>query len=292
MDSIILIDDDEQFAKSFTNEVFAQAKITVAHQRSLQGLKKLLPALGHKYAAVVLDIKGLTDDGQAKEDASFITAALKYLDTTMPNFPRFILTGDESEFDTLKKYYQQEKLFLKKPDDQTRLLQELNYCVINAEPLRIKRENPNVFQVFDRNLLPSANEIKIINVLKGITETNTANFKGIIADIREIHEEIYKALNKRNKLVIPDKFINPNGSPSFKKDLHSHLAGNPGGHPNFAPTSTIYQDSTISSHTKLIQMACSEYLHNTSKANYFISIYTVRALINSLAEMMIWSSQY
>jgi hypothetical protein len=34
----------------------------------------------HKYAAVVLDIKCLLKDNQAKEDASFITAALKYLD--------------------------------------------------------------------------------------------------------------------------------------------------------------------------------------------------------------------
>jgi hypothetical protein len=57
----------------------------------------------HKYAAVVLDIKCLLKDNQAKEDASFITAALKYLDSTIPRFPRFILTGDESEFDTLKR---------------------------------------------------------------------------------------------------------------------------------------------------------------------------------------------
>lgn len=292
MNNIILIDDDDKFAKSFTNEAFAYAKITVAHKTSLAGLKTLLPAYGHKYAAVVLDIKCLTEDGQAKEDASFITAALKYLDTTIAGFPRFILTGDESEFDTLKKYYQQEKLFLKKPDDQEKLLHELNHCVTNAEPLRIKRENSDVFQVFDRNLLPVAKETKLISVFKGLKETNPANFKGIIGDIREIHEDVYKSLNQRNKNVIPNQFINAHGSPSFSGALHNHLLGNPGGRPTFAPTTLVYQDSTISSHTKFIHAACSEFLHNSSKTGYVISVYTLRALINALAEILIWSIQY
>lgn len=131
MSSIILIDDKQDFIEDFTNAAYAK-RITVAPKTSLEGLKQLLPAYAHKYAAVVLDIKCLLRDDQAKEDAAFITAALKYLDTTIPGFPRFILTGDESEFDTLKRYYVDEKMYIKKPDDQERLLNDLLYSECRA----------------------------------------------------------------------------------------------------------------------------------------------------------------
>lgn len=87
MNSIILIDDNNDFIRDFTNEAFAKG-ITVASKNSLEGLKQLLPAYQHKYAAVVLDIKCLLQDSQAKEDSSFIGSALTYLNSTVPLFPR------------------------------------------------------------------------------------------------------------------------------------------------------------------------------------------------------------
>ena len=179
MNSIILVDDDNEFIRNFTNEAYAK-KITVAAKTSLEGLKQLLPAYAHKYAAVVLDIKCLLRDDQAKEDASFITSALKYLDSTISGFPRFILTGDDSEFDTLQRYYTEEKMFIKKPDDQERLLNELLYCVQNAEPLRIKRENFDIFDAFERGLLPTNKEVTVLNIIRRYDEKDPANFKGVI----------------------------------------------------------------------------------------------------------------
>lgn len=291
MNSIILVDDNQDFIEDFKNQAFAGG-ITVAPANSLEGLQKLLPKYVHRYAAVVLDIKCLLKDDQAKEDPSFITAALKYLDSTVPRFPRFILTGDESEFATLKRYYTDERMFIKKPDDQQKLLDELLYCVQNAEPLRIKRENTEVFDAFDRSLLPANKEITVINIIKRYAETDTANFRGIIGDIRETHEEIYKALNNRNKNVVPDRYINGNGSPTFTGDFYKYLLGNPDHRNGFLPTSTVYQDSTISSLTKFIHAACSEYLHGTSRTGYPISSYTIKSLINSLLEVIVWSKQY
>ncbi|WP_286834819.1 MULTISPECIES: hypothetical protein [Sphingobacterium] len=291
MNSIILVDDNQDFIEDFKNQAFAGG-ITVAPANSLEGLQKLLPKYVHRYAAVVLDIKCLLKDDQAKEDPSFITAALKYLDSTVPRFPRFILTGDESEFATLKRYYTDERMFIKKPDDQQKLLDELLYCVQNAEPLRIKRENTEVFDAFDRSLLPANKEITVINIIKRYAETDTANFRGIIGDIRETHEEIYKALNNRNKNVVPDIFIDGNGSPKFTSHFHKHLTGNPDHNNGHRPSTPVYQDSTISSHTKFIHGACSEYLHGSSRTGYPISSYTIKSLINSLLEVIVWSKQY
>ncbi len=291
MNSIILVDDDNKFIGNFTNDAYA-AGITVAPKNSLDGLKRLLPAQVHKYAAVVLDIKGLLTDDQAKEDASFIASALRYLDSTIPGFPRFILTGDESEFETLKKYYKEEKLFLKKPDHQAQLLQALQYCVQNAEPLRIKRENPEVFDAFTVGLLPANKEQTLLNIFRNAENSDPAKFRGIIGDVREIHEEIYKSINSRNKAVIPDQFINGNGSPTFITALYRHLEGNLDRNNNYNPTTQPYQDSTISSLTKLIHSACSEYFHGSSKTGYPINRYTVKSLINGLMELIIWSKQY
>ena len=291
MNSIILVDDDKKFIGNFTNDAYP-AGITVAAKNSLDGLKQLLPAFAHKYAAVVLDIKGLLTDDQAKEDASFIASALKYLDSTIPGFPRFILTGDESEFEILKRYYTEEKLFLKKPDHQAQLLQELQYCVQNAEPLRIKRENPEMFDAFTAGQLPANKEQTLLNIFSNAEEANPANFRGIIGDIREMHEEVYKSINSRNKAVIPDQFINGNGSPTFIPALYRHLEGNLDRNNNYTPTTQPYQDSTISSLTKLIHGACSEYLHGSSKTRYQISKYSIKSLINGLMELIIWSKQY
>lgn len=291
MNNIILIDDNPEFVQTFTNEAKAR-NINIVSAKSLAGLKKLLPSLQHKFAAVILDIKCLLEDHQAKEDAGFIGSALTYLNSTAPLFPRFILTGDESEFDSLKRFHPDEKMFVKNPQDIEKLLKAADYYVKNAEPLRIKRENTVVFDAFEKSLLPANKEITVINIIKRYSESDPTNFRGIIGDIREIHEELYKALNIRNKNVVPDRYINGNGSPTFTGDFYKYLLGNPDQRNSFLPTSTVYQDSTIASHTKFIHGACSEYLHGTSKTGYPISSYTIKSLINSLLEMIIWSKQY
>jgi CheY-like chemotaxis protein len=291
MNSIVLVDDNQEFIKSFTNEAFAKG-ITVAAANSLEGLQQLLPKYVHKYAAVVLDIKCLLKDDQVKEDAAFITAALKYLDTTCSGFPRFILTGDESEFDTLKRYYTEEKMYVKKPDDQEKLLNELLYCTQNAEPLRLRRENLAIFDAFDKSLLPPNKENTLFSILKQYNETDITKFKGIIGDVRELHEEIYKSLNIRNKNVVPDIHVNGNGSPIFSMAFYKHLEGNLDRNNNYNPTTQPYQDSTVQSATKFVHATCSEYLHGTSKTNYTISPYSLKALINALFELIIWSKQF
>jgi len=291
MNSIILVDDNQEFIKSFTNEAFAKG-ITVAGVNSLEGLQQLLPRYSNKYAAVVLDIKCLLKDDQVKENAAFITAALKYLDTTCSGFPRFILTGDESEFDTLKRYYTDEKMYVKKPDDQEKLLNELLYCIQNAEPLRLRRENLAIFDAFDKSLLPSNKENTLLSILRQYNETDITKFRGIIGDIRELHEEIYKSINSRDKNVVPDIYMNGNGSPIFSTAFYKHLEGNLDRNNNYNPTTKPYQDSTVQSATKFVHATCSEYLHGTSRTNYTIGSYSVKALINALLELIIWSKQF
>lgn len=288
---IILTDDDKDFTNVFVNEAAAK-KINVATKESLEGLKQLLPKFAHKYAAVVLDIKCLLDDAQGKEDATFIGAALTYLDSTVPGFPRFILTGDESEFEGVKRYHAGEQMFLKTPQDKEKLFKELEYCVKNAEPLRLRRENPLVFEAFDQNKITPSKDLLLLSILSKYNETDSSKYKGILGDIRELHEEIYKCLNKRNKKVVPDTYVDGNKSPTFTSAFYKHLEGNPDPAKKFKPTTIPYQDSTILSTTRYIHNTCSEFLHNSSKTGYQINHYTIKALINAIMEIIIWSKQF
>lgn len=291
MNKILIIDDDSIFVQNFANEANAK-NITVIGKKSLEDLKNFIPKYENQIAAIVLDIKCLLTNDQAKEDSDFIGSALTYLNTTIPHFPRFILTGDESEFQSLKRFYRTEQMFIKSPPDISRLLLQLEECIVNSSTLKIKRENIDVFKVFETKLIAENKESIVINILKNYNEKKPQNFKGIIGDIREIHEEVYRSLNVRNKAVVPDKYINSNGSPSFKNDFYKHLTGNPDHNNKHTPTTPVYQDSTILSQTKFIHSACSEYLHSTSNTGFSISSYTLKSLINSLMEIIIWSKSY
>lgn len=292
MNNVILIDDNPEFVRSFTND----AKINDIHVvagRSLSSLKTLAPMVAYKSAAVLLDVKGLLDDEQVLDSAGFIGSALTYLDSTIPHFPRFILSHDEKELNALKVFHPNEKVFVKLIQDELdKLFDELTLCIENAEPLRIKRENMEVFDAFDKGLLPPNLEALLLSIIKNYNENDPTNFRGIIGEIREFHEEIYRSLNQRNKDVVPDRFINRNGSPTFTGEFHKYLCGNPGRENNYQPSTTVYQDNTISLHSKSIHNACSEYLHGSSRTGYEISSYTIKSLINSLLEVIIWSKQY
>lgn len=76
------------------------------------------------------------------------------------------MTGDDSEFDTLKRYYTDEKMFTKKPDDQDKLLDELYYCVQNAVTLKIKREFHVVFEIFQIGKMNDTAEQLLLKILK------------------------------------------------------------------------------------------------------------------------------
>jgi len=289
MNNVILIDDDNEFIQNFTNAAYAKG-ISIASGNSLEGLKQLLPAHSHKYAAVVLDIKCLLIDTQAKENADFIGAALTYLDSNIPRFPRFILTGDESEFDNLKRFHTQEKMFIKKPEDQEKLLDELEYCVQNAEMLKIRREYPAVFEIFQLGKMNDASEQQLLKILKdSLRETNFGNFKGILADIRSFQEAIYKSINQRNKTVVPDNMFKINGMIEFNK-LMKHLSG--GIVPPIIPISPVYHVPTIFYLSNTLYWSCGEYIHEDPSRTYFISEYTLRSFVNSLLELVIWSKQY
>jgi len=289
MNSILLIDDRVDFATRLIQEA-ASKNISVAHRKSFVGLKEVLPKYEHNFAAVVLDIKCLLKDDQEIEEASFITVALSYLDQHIPKFPRFILTGDDIEFEKFKDYFKHEKVFLKTPQDLERLFTELKYCVDNSEVLRIKRDYSDVFELFIQNKMNNNSEIQLIRILQnGISEADFGRFKGILVDIRSMQEAIYKSIRDRSPSVVPVNMFQPNGMIKFNL-LMQHLCG--GSIPPNLPSGTVYQNSTIYQLANSLYWSCGEYIHEDPNRIYFVSKYTLSSLTYNLLELMLWSKQF
>lgn len=291
MNNIIFIDDNKEYADHFIREAKSK-NINVTHKKSFDGLKEILPKFSHKFAAVILDIKCLLHDDQEIEDANFIGTAMKYLDQSIPNFPRLILTGDDTEFNNLKKYYTDEKLFLKTPQDLEKLFDNIQYYVDNSEDLKIKREHSSIFEIFENRWMGSEGEKLTLKILKeGLTTSDKNQFKGILADIRSMQERLYKTINKIDKQVVPNNMFRNNGMINFNQ-LMKHLSGNPDRNRNFQPTTKVYQNSTIDNLSKTIYWSCGEYIHEDPSRTYFISDNTLKSLTYALLELLLWAKQY
>jgi len=290
MNNIILIEDQEDFAKQFTIE--AKSKdINITHKRSFNGLMELLPKYEHKYAGVILDIKCLLSDDQEMENVNFITTAISHLDRTVPGFPRFIFTGDDTEFESIGRYYPNEKLFSKTLQGLEQLFNAIEFCIDNSENLRIKRKHAPIFEIFENGWMDDNGEQLILGIIEvGLTEKNPTQFKGILVNIRSMQERIYKTINDKNKNVVPDKMFQSNGMIKFN-DLMKHLSGNRD-HPSQPAKTTSYQTNTITNLAETIYWSCGEYIHEDPKRMYFISDNTIKSLIYGLLEIMLWSKQY
>jgi hypothetical protein len=165
MNNILLIDDRKDFIEAFTADCAAKG-YALYSKRSLAGLKELMPTIHHKICCVVLDIKCLHTEDQEIEDPSFLPSAITYLDQNFPNFPRMIITGDDKEYDQISKYYKEEDIFLKTPEDKVRLFDKIKYFIDNSDELRIKRLNPEPFEAFKNGILNEAKSSIFINLFR------------------------------------------------------------------------------------------------------------------------------
>jgi hypothetical protein len=283
---ILLVDDDEDFAKSF--QVEAQRRgFSVFHKKSLEGLRQVMPKFQKSVFSVVLDIKCLTSDNQIKEDAGFIGPALTYLDSNSPGFPRVILTGDDAVFENFKGFNPNEILFQKTPDGIINSFNKLKFFHDNAEEIGYRIEHPRIFALIDSKYLGGTSYEDIINILRESSESDFIKFGGALRNVRAFQEAIYKKINSTNKAVVPDSVFKTNGMIIFN-DLMRHLNGNPT-HLGGSPTTTVYQNSAIYNISNSLYWTCGKYIHADPLETYQISNYTVKAVCNQLLELILWS---
>lgn len=285
MNNLILIDDRQDFIEAFRADC-ASRHYALYPERSLAGLKKLMPAMHHKTACVILDIKCLHEDDQEIEDSTFIGSALTYLDQNFPKFPRLILTGDDKEYDQIKKYYKNEDIFLKTTEDKDRLFVKIKYYIDNSDELRIRRANPEPFEAFKAGLLPEAKAVTLYQFFKmaedGAFKQNDFN------TIRELLEDVFLWCNSRG--VLPNACIKSDGRPNLEWS-YRYLSGLPVNLP--AGGSVLQGAAILPAHiSRTVDMVKqnSSILSHTYSDKFTINVF--RSTIFGLAEILTWCKDY
>lgn len=288
MSNILLIDDDNDFKDTFLIKVQAEG-YNLIHKTSFEGLQQIMPQVHHKIVAVVLDIKCLIKDDQPIENENFIGIATRYLDINYPNFPRIVLTGDDDAFEGYRRYTDGEHVFQKNSNGLKNTLVQLKYFADHSEQLKIKRNHITVFKLFENGYYDANTERTLLEVLKSIDESDFNKFGGILRNIRALQETIYKVINAKNVLVVPNDKFQSNGMIKFN-DLMAHLNGNPDR--RWQATTPVYQNSAIFNMANSLYWASGKYIHADPTETYEISNYTIKSLTHSLMELFLWSKKY
>lgn len=286
MNSVLLIDDRRDFIEAFTADCAARG-YALYSKRSLAGLKELMPAVQHKIACVILDIKCLHTEDQEIEDPSFITSAITYLDQNFAKFPRMIFTGDDKEYDQIKKYFKDEDIFLKTAEDKDRLFMKIKHYVDNSDEFRMRRQNPEAFDVFRLGLLAETKGATLYKLFKiaedGVFKQNDFN------TLRELLEDVLLWTNSRG--LLPNSCIKPDGRPNLEWS-YRYLSGlkvnlQDGSAPIQAATSVLPQH--VSRTMEMVKQNSSILSHSY---NNRVTINAYKATLFGLAEILVWCKDY
>lgn len=285
MNSILLIDDRRDFIEAFTADCAAKG-YALYSKRSLEGLKELMPVIHLKIACVILDIKCLHTEDQEIEDASFITSAITYLDQNYPRFPRMILTGDDKEYDQIKKYYKDEDIFLKTTEDKARVFNKIEHYIINSDEYRVRRNNSEAFDAFKIGLISETKGVILYQLLKN-AETEVFQ-KNDFNTIREFLEEVFLWTNSKG--LLPNSCIKPDGRPNLEwsyRYLSGLLVDPKNGTPPFQRTAIL--PPHVSRTMEMVKQNTSILSHTY---NDKVSINAYKATLFGLAEVLVWCKDY
>lgn len=251
------------------------------HKVSLEGINEYEKNM-QNYDAILLDAKVFnTSENESPTTEGLMNSIFRLRELQHKKYtPYFVFTGQadlysSKDFEHMlpgisiyKKAIENEKLFddLKKSIDRTPEAQ-----------LRIKHQQ--VFEIFSNNLLDQTTEALLIKVLKDSHKSGLEDIKGNLTILRSIQESLYNSLKKNG--IIPSHLTKFN-------EIKKHLDGNPDPKNEHKPTGTVYQNSSVSILSNTLYWVSGQYIHNLENQNYIISQYSVKTLLNSLMELLLW----
>jgi hypothetical protein len=178
------------------------------------------------------------------------------------------------------------KIFDKnKDEDFIELCNEIKREADKLPTTKVIHNNPEIFEIFELGYLPDSVEENILDLLIKPLPQNNSELKGILTNIRSIHESCFIKLN-----IIG---VVPNADDSFN-NINKHLSGNKIWNSTLRKLeakSTEYQNTAIENLQKWIYFTCGNYIHYLKKEHhdgYMISNYAVESLKNGLLEILLW----
>jgi hypothetical protein len=298
MYKVLWFDDEHETLELVKEEALMFDIQFIGFNDAKSGLKELEESY-KEYHAVILDglfFKNEKETGDVKTDEAFGEVA-----KVLGNFkakgiivPWFIYSGQPSfvkEKNTLVNVlsdvaYANGKIFDKnKDDDFIELCNEIKNEADKLPIIKAKHSNLEVFEIFELGYLPGSVEENVLDLLIKPLPQNNSELKGILTNIRSIHESCFIKLSAIS--------VVPNAEDSFN-NINKHLSGNKIWNPKLKklePKSTEYQNTSIENLQKWIYFTCGNYIHYLKQEHhdgYLISNYAVESLKNGLFEILLW----
>jgi hypothetical protein len=295
MYKVLWFDDEHTTLELIKEEALIADIQLVGFGDSTSGLKELEQSY-KEYHAVLLDglfFKNENDTGDVQSSEAFgeVAKVLGNLKAQGIIIPWFIYSGQKSfvkDKNVLVDVFSdgafaKGKIFDKNNDDD--FIELCSEIKIEADKLPItivKNKYSDIFEIFELGYLPDAVEENILDLLIKPLPQNNSELKGILTNIRSIHESCFLKFTSIN--VIPRNITSV--SQKFK-----HLSGNIRRDNNWEPTSEVYQAKEILNLNEWIYYTCGTYLHYLDDQHYngyMISNYAVESLKNGLLEILLW----
>ena len=203
---LIICDDDKNYCDSLAGQFLRESWI-LEYTRSLEDFIPKMNKEADEFFAVILDIKGMIRNTDEKEKVGFIGDALTFLDKNHPHVPRVILSAEKKDFENVKIYHPNEKVFQKETDDQDALQTLLKEYADNSEIYKIRAKEPILYETFEKGYLPDKSKPKLDNLLKHVSHLEIMKPAHLFNQCREILEDVFSALNKKSDSYLPNEFF-------------------------------------------------------------------------------------
>ena len=288
--NILWIDDEHDKQNAFKSLANSEGIIIFPYKVSTDGIKELENNID-KYDCVLLDAKVFNEsENEVPTTHGLMNSIFKLKELQHKrHIPFFVYTGQadlqsNAEFETMLPNI---KIF-KKAIHNDALFKNIKEAIDKLPETQLKINHEVIFSIFRNGYLESAVESQVLNLIRTEPPNNNSELKGILSNIRSIHESCF--------LKLEDIGIIPQTADSFYKKVN-HLSGNKKRDPNnnkMIPTTQIYQNEYIENLNKWVYLASSGYLHNlrdNQYNDYMISNYAVESLRNGLLELLLWFKQ-
>lgn len=281
---ILWIDDEHENMVGFKLQAAQNDIELTAFKSRVGGISELVK--NHStYDGVLFDAKFFEDedDVAGSEGLGALNKAKESLLKLPKKFEMFVLTGQSHLFEDQTFNTFIPNCFRKGiADDINRLFTEIKQSADKQEDTQIRHDHPEIFSVFSLGYLPGEIEEQILELIKSELPVNRVELKGMLSNIRSIHESCLLQLEAIK--VIPD------ASDSFN-NVVKHLSGNKKYTNGYKPTSKEYQNEAIENLNKWLYFTCGKYIHNLKDENYkgyMISKYAAESLRSGVLELLLW----
>ena len=277
---ILLSDDDENYFNDLQQDA-NRHNLIIEHARTANAGIKMLKESPRKYGGAIIDVNGLIDEDQTVDSANHVTYAIVEFKKICPNLPMVIATNDSQQQKSVldlgvDKIYDQEIPVFYKPESE-KVEEMFKFLKENANKLpqiKIQNEFSDVFEIFDKDYLNFESRERLLTCIE-LRGKGIESIKNNIISFRHLLSDIFKAMAKTKRNVIPQELLDPQVRIG---DVVKHL-----------PLSGLYKSFSLPDrYAHIINFAVSTYSAHIDEKTFKPTKYTYQSILFAMIDYLLW----